>query len=186
MWSLAPIGLGDFLCAFLTGNYSNHSLWTELSEFSALVEGWSDLIANTLGGGGFTAVPATPPAQVVDASNTWVPFANVPLMGMRIEGCFAGAFWNWLHTNGGLEPCTDTDHPDPHLAGVLGPLPNTTITGAAADFIDGLWRPVKRLQDDAISLPGTDDLLVETEQTLGPSRWSTLETGYLKPWDMAP
>jgi hypothetical protein len=185
MWELAPIGLGDFACAIVTGNYSNHSLWTELSEFSALVEGWSDLAANALGGGGFTAVPATPPAQVVDASDTWVPLGSVPLTGLRIEGCFAGAFWNWLRTAAGLEPCVDTDRKDLHMTGVLAPIPNTTITGASADFIDGIWRPVKRLQDTAISLPGTDDLLVETEPALGLPRWMTLRTGYLKPWDLA-
>ena len=112
MWQLTPIGLGDFLCAIVTGNYSNHSLWRELSEFSALIEGWSNLAANALGGGGMTAVPATPPANIYDSAGNTVQLGSVPLTGRRIEGCFTGAFWNWLRNDAGLKPCVDSDLKD--------------------------------------------------------------------------
>ena len=184
MWGTADIGLTDFACAIVTSEYGNHYVWSELSDFAAMVEGWADLVANAVGGGGMYSV-ATAPTNVRNASGTSIPFAEVPGMGRRIEGCFAGAFWSYLQDELGVEPCVDVDKKELHMAGSPNPVPNTTLRPASDGFGLVLWNPIDRMQDAPVFLvPGTSDLLIEVEWSLGPTRWTAFESRHADPWNL--
>ncbi len=184
MWAITGNTV-DFLCAIVKLQYGQHYTMTELSGFAALVEGWADLAANALGGldetggPGVAHVPATPPTQVQDSSFHMVNLA-API-GLAVEGCFAGAYWEWMRTSLKIEPCVDSDEKDLQLKGTSGPGPNTTIAPASADFKRGLWDPVKGLSGSIT--PTTSDLLALAEPSLGINKWANLNH-YLSNWGL--
>ena len=184
MWGTAAIDLATFACAIVTSQYGNHSPWRELSDFAAMVEGWANIVANAVGGGGRYSIGAAPPRWVEDLSGTTVEPMSIPGLGSRIENCFAGAFWNHLHGVLGVEPCVDVDEKDLHMDGSPSPVPNTTLRPASAGFDAVLWNPISRLQREPVFVPGTGDLLLQVEWSLGPTGWAAFSAGFAVPWNL--
>ncbi len=71
------------------------------------------------------------------------------------------------------------------MAGSPDPVPNTTLRPASDGFGLVLWNPIDRMQDAPVFLvPGTSDLLIEVEWSLGPTRWTTFESRHADPWNL--
>ena len=190
MWGLTTIGLEDFACAIAEGRYGNHWTWEATSEFTALVEGWADLAANALGveprpfPEGICALPL-PPSEVWNSHDQKIPIGSVPVLGRTVEGCFASAFWNWLHGELHVEPCVETDLPDLQRRDSSGkPVANDTIATADDAFMKALWKPVKDLSKGT-NVPGVTELLANTGIYMDPASFQKLSQGYLIPWALS-
>lgn len=184
MWAIASVDLSDLACALVVGDYYSHDLWKEFTEFAALIEGWSDMVAHALGATGGYELP-TSKAWVEDAAGNGILLNSVPGIGRRIEGCLAAALWFYLEREWGLRRVVDSDSKDLQEADPGGGTRlNTSFAGASLAFLKTIWEPAQAMQDTWPGYPGTMDFLGEVEESMEESNWIVLDTEYLHVWNI--
>lgn len=195
MWNYINYSWWGLLWDSAVGDYFTSHYYTYITnEESAFMDGWAEIAELAFGKTVSWTAPSGSPMPsygstgygnplVYSTAHTWGALSAVSLQGVKCEGAFAQAMWDYMHYVLGIDVTPDSDVAD--LTSV-----NITIASATAQdgFVKAIWTPLTDLANRSLwassSVVTISDFLKRSKANMSTADYNTMKTNVLIPWNL--